>query len=399
LKIRLFDRSRVVEDWKCSRSRYWRYEYGGRGIVPNGNALELFLGTTVHDGLAAIAAHVNIEEIAAVARKQVFDALTSEYDDWEAVYFANEQASLVEGLLRGFHKVVWPRLMAAYPHIVAIEQEMVYTVADDLIFMSKPDLVLANDDREHVYVEYKTTSSKKSEWVNSWNTAVQVHSTIKAIKETLGVDCTHVIVQGLYKGSESYGKQNSPLCYAYARTANPPFTSGDLRYDYAAGYKKKGVWELEGGVKKWIEEMPESTLSEQFPATPPIYINEELVEAFFAQRKVREQEIAAASHTDEASMTRIFPQKFDQCVQAWGRPCAFRNLCFGYVEDPLNQGYVWRQPHHTPEMEQHEQQLGGKDSEAAVSREDSLGGPSGVVGEVPEAHTGTPGTGEEGEGK
>jgi hypothetical protein len=362
--IRLYDRSRVTTDWQCPRKRYWQYEYGGKGVVSGTSALELFMGTVLHDGLAAIARGVEIDLIATEAQKQLYTGLVAQNDggesDYEVVQFANEQAALVEGLLRGFFRYVWPSLITRYRHIIAIEQEMTYDHAG-LRFMSKPDLILGDDEGEWVYVEYKSTSTKKAEWINSWNTAVQLHSSIKAVEQTLGQAPSSVIVQGLYKGYESYGKQNSPFCYAYTRGGNPPFTKPETRYDYAAGFRRNPVWQLEGGVKAWVEAMPDTILAEQFPQTPPIFLNNALIDDFFTQRATREHDIQLAMEVlntheqDEVNkgiLNTVFPQHFDQCVQGWGRPCGYRQLCFGNVTNPLDAGYQWREPHHLPEVAQ-----------------------------------------------
>jgi hypothetical protein len=361
--VRLFDRSRTVTDWACPRKRYWNYEYAGRGIVPAGNPIELFLGTAVHDALATIAAMTQTEEgvdidlVATTAQKQVYDTLLGPATDVETVAFAAEQAALIEGMIRGFHKHVWPRLTAAYPVIIAIEQEITYTVSDGLVFMSKPDLVVADADGNWYYIEYKTTSSKKDNWTQSWSTAVQLHSTMRAIEQTLGTKPVGVIVQGLYKGYESYGKQGSPFCYAYRRNAMPPFDRGETSYEYKAGLRRTPTWELDGGVKHWVEHMPDNILTDQFPCTPVIFINDDLVDSFFDQRTYREMEIAGAGPeiiTEEVVLNRVFPQRFDQCIPYFGRPCAYRPLCFGVVADPLKQGYTLREPHHDPERQAQE---------------------------------------------
>lgn len=363
----VYDRSRVVQDWKCPRSRYWGYEYEGRGLVSSTTSLELFMGTTIHDTLAALAQltlagkEIDIDTLARGAYQQMFDHLSSGVEnDFEAVEFALEQASLVEGLMRGFYKHTWPRLMAAYPTILFTEEEMEHE-HDGLVFMSKPDLILANSSGEAVYIEYKSTSSKREEWVNSWNTAVQLHSTIKAVESTKGLKLQSVIVQGLYKGYESYGKQSSPFCYAYKKAGNPPFTKDQIEYEFKAGFRRSPTWELPGGVKGWVESMPESVLAGQFPQTPPITINEELVDAFFRQRKAREWEIQVAKdilaegerpEVDlQSVMDKYFPQRFDQCVPSFGRGCQFRLLCHGNVDDPLTAGYFWREPHHALEAD------------------------------------------------
>lgn len=370
--IILYDRSRTTADWKCPRSRWWQYEYGGKGIVSGNTSLELFMGTILHDGMSAIAhQHVeggldgygkaDIDLIASTAQKQMFETLMAHSageDEFEATTFANEQAALVEGLLRGFHRHVWPSITSRYPIIMAIEEEMTYP-HDGIVFMAKPDLVVVDHDGNVWYWEYKSTSSKKDGWINSWNTAVQLHSTVRAIEHTIKDKVTGVVVQGLYKGFESYGKQSSPFCYSYQRKGNPPFSKDEVAYEYKAGFKRYATWEMEGGVKAWVEGMPENILADQFPQAPPIFIKDDLVDTFFKQCNVREREIDMAMELmkisdDEAQediLNTAFKQHFDQCFPAWGKPCTYRSLCHSRVEDPLQQGFEWREPHHKPEVE------------------------------------------------
>lgn len=371
--MRYTDRSRIVKDWTCPRARYIGYELFGRGIAPDVTSLELWLGIAIHDALAEIAIQqrdkgdVDIDGIATAAQRQVYDSLSAvpvgEVPDEDTRTFASEQACMVEGMLRGFYRHTWPQMMRRYVKIIAVEKECALLLAENLTFMSKPDLVVEDADGNWWYIEYKSTSSKKSQWIDSWNTAVQVHSGIRAVEATLGHEVTGVVVQGLYKGYESYGRQNSPFCYAYVRAGNPPFTQDQVRYDYAAGFRRQPVWERSGGVRLWVSEMPDEILADQFPATPPIFVKEELVNAFLAQTTIREMDIAQTMHllanpgargedvTEESLINATFPQHFEACQPAWGRGCSFKRLCHGRVDNPLEQGYVLREPHHQPEAE------------------------------------------------
>lgn len=370
--IRLVDRSRITRDWTCQRARFYNYEYQGKGITRSTTSLPLALGIAAHDSLATIATMhrdqdgvVDIDAIADNARVSVMTSLMEANEGEEGSQdFACEQAALVEGQIRGFYKYVWPRLISQYPNIIAIEQEMEYKLSDSITFMSKPDLILGDSNDDWTYIEYKTTSSKSVDWINSWNTAVQVHSTIKAVESTLGKAPTSVIVQGLYKGYKSYNKQNSPFCYAYKRTGNPPFTKDEVQYDYKAGFKKYPTWELPGGTKGWVDEMPDEVLADLFPQTPPMYIDETLVDAFFKQVESREINIMMAMNelskgddfiTKEV-MDSYFPQKFSECSPAYGFGCEFKELCFGHGQDPLETGFQFREPHHAQEVEQWQEQ-------------------------------------------
>lgn len=362
--IRLIDRTRTIADWKCPRSRYWGYEWNGRGIVAAGNSIELFMGITLHDALAAIATLtlndkvVDIDELANTAHRQMYLELAPEINPGiDDVEYATEQASLVEGLVRGFYKHVWPRLMSKYT-IVCTEEEMEWPLTEDgqFIFMTKPDLVLEDkDSKELVYVEYKSTSWKKEGWINQWDTAVQLHSSIKATERSLGRTVSGVQIVGLYKGYESYGKQSSPFCYAYIRRGRPPFSQDSIEYSYKYGHTRSAVWEQPGGLKAWVDQMPENVLADQYPMTPVIYVNDDLVERFFAQRLLREMEISKVANLDPSEtqyMDAVFPQRFDQCTPSFGWKCQYKKLCHGFVADPLAEGYVLREPHHAQERDQ-----------------------------------------------
>ena len=357
------DRSRTVSDWVCKRRRYLNYELYGRGIVSTNEPLALVMGTIIHTALAEIAlatmamGDVDIDIIAYKAQQDMFAHLSKDVNVEEGLTFAKEQAALVEGLIRGFHRHVWPRMLNQYPKIIAVEQEMPYTYGR-LLFMAKPDLVAVDTNGEVVLPEYKSTSSKQDSWINSWATAVQLHSTTRAIEAALGEKISRVVVQGLFKGFLSYSKQNSPFCYAYRKNGQPPFSADQIAYEYKAGLKRFPTWELDGGVKAWVEGMPEDLLANQFPATPPIFVNDDLVESFFAQRNTRETAIHTAmeqleGETNEPTRTAIlnavFPQTFAECSPAWGTGCPYRRICFGEVTKPLEQGFVLRISHHAPE--------------------------------------------------
>jgi hypothetical protein len=259
--------------------------------------------------------------------------------------------------------------MEQFPKIVAVEKEVTYE-HDGLTFMSRPDLIVEDKSGDLAYLEYKSTSSKKSEWINSWQTAVQLHSTCKAVEATLGRKVKSVIVQGLYKGYVSYLKQSSPFCYCYKKEGNPPFLQEQITYEYKNGFKRFPIWELEGGTKKWVEEMSEEMLVDQFPQAPPIFINDRLVERFFKQQAIRQHEVAMACDlmgmdgVDEESKVAVldtaFEQHFDQCTPAWGKGCCYKRICHGEVDDPLSNGFCYREPHHELEVELFSEETAGE---------------------------------------
>ena len=114
-------------------------------------------------------------------------------------------------------------------------------------------------------------------------------------------------------------------------------------------------------MKQWVEHMPETMLANQFPTVPPIFPNQDLIDAFFRQRAMREHEIEVASviindymttpHNRREHLDATFPQRFDQCCPGWGKPCPFRKMCHGHVSNPLREGFIYREPHHQLELD------------------------------------------------
>lgn len=354
-------RTRAESDWSCSRRRFWQYEYNDLGLVPDSTGLELYVGTIIHDGLSAIAHQhglekkaVDIDNIARVSGVQIKEAMLAGDDSWKGQQHANEQATLVEALIRGYFRSVWPNLIAEYPIVLAFEEELLLKhdidgkLKEDGNFYYKciPDLVLSNGEAQR-YVEFKSTSSKKEQWINSWSYAIQVHATAKTVEMATEVPTSTQVV-GLYKGYENYGKLNTPLVYGYFKAGNPPFVKEEWSYEYKAGLKRTPVWEREGGVKRWIEEMPLPLLSEQFPLTGPIFTKDHLVEEYLAQRAVRESVISLSVNVLKGAspdqirdiMHGTFPQKFSACNPGWGRECDFIRLCHGEQGvDPTKRGF------------------------------------------------------------
>lgn len=364
----LYSNTSVENDWVCPRKRYWSHEFQGVGLETEGTPLNLFLGIVLHDGLAAIASGVDIDAIANAAVEQVKQELLPQVEnEADSDIWVMEQATLVEGLLRGFHYHQWPRIVAQYPEAVAIEREMLFkhgpegygdTEFGEFGFMTRQDHLRRDKEGGLWYFEYKSTSSNKEAWVNSWSTAVQLHSSVRALEQNLGEKVTGIIVQGLYKGYVSYGKLTSPFCYGYFKPGDPPFTTDKWSYEYKAGWKKYPTWERPGGVKEWIKGMSQESLSQQFPQTPPIFLNDQLIDAFFRQRAEREREISVASAAlrrddldygvRQVVMDTSFQQKFKECSPAWGDGgCAFKRLCHSRAgEDPLSNGFKLRDLSH-----------------------------------------------------
>lgn len=358
-----YDRSRVSLDWKCPRARFWGNEFEGLGIVPARRALYFDVGDVLHKGFASLVMGEDLEEtchdVVEGFRGQVGTSLGERLE---------EQCCLVEGILRGFARQVLPQLLREFNPLM-VETEFTHD-HDGCRQGVKPDLLAERIlDGTLWYWEWKSTSSVGERWALQWPKAIQLHTTAWATGRYLGREVDGVMVQGAYKGYDKGGAQTSIFCYGYQRPGN--IGGPEVNYKWSNGARRVPVWEMAGGVRGWVERMPDEILSEQFVQTPPIFLQRRLVESFLKQTALREREIAEASASLReiatadyaredvrgwqmaAVLDKVFPQHFNECTPAIGAPCAYGDCCFNphVAADPIGSGlYVWRQPHHSTDQ-------------------------------------------------
>lgn len=175
-----------IENWqKCKRSWYFRKVYGGRGIVPSYAGVPLVAGSAVHKGVESLmtdilmkrppdvdnavkAARANYLE--AVADRQLGDTLSE-----RQAATKREQLALCAALVRVWHKVELPRLLAEY-EIVQTERSSMFRLSENppLMFMAKADAILLNKETRHPYVySLKTAKEWTTRSENSYSTDLQ----------------------------------------------------------------------------------------------------------------------------------------------------------------------------------------------------------------------------------
>lgn len=131
------------------------------------------------------------------------------------------------------------------------------------------------------------------------------------------------------------------------------------------------AWELSGGVKGWIARLASGTvqpeagdaLDAQFITPIPYFRHEADIARW--RRQVTAQEIEVARTSREArkldglpfeEIEPLLDRHFRQHTRAcdWPVRCPFQDLCFGGAAyDPVgSELYVWREPHHEPELVQ-----------------------------------------------
>lgn len=355
-EIRPFSYTRAANDEQCRRMRYLSREWGGTGLQPVSQGWALVFGNIVHKALEDFAktGHVDLKSVRENVKEQ---ARVSGFDDISQ----RDWAGLVEGLVLGFQRAVWPNLMAEYD-IIGTERWIEWVV-DGYRFRARQDLLLQSKFDKHIcLVDYKTTSSTQPQWIKSWNKSVQLHSSMYAMRMSEGIDVERAIVIGLSKGYADKKKnlQRSPLNYGYVNREYAMSPAYSYEYTRARGWEQFSTTDEFDDLSSWIANMPVPLLTEQFPQTGPIFCRDDIAKKWFRQQLIREAEVDTAAQLLQTStsveeietvLDKYFRQNFSHCDPAFGFSCAFQNLCWvPHVElDPLGSGQFIRYAEHFDE--------------------------------------------------
>jgi len=304
----LADRSRYeAQHNHCARHRYYEYHSGPSGYGIRLKAQSLYATTGIY--LHLIAEEITKLQIAqgwetdlmSAGREAVRDAIlrivaryyhlldvrglrSSESTDIQH-WIVAEQATLIEGLGWAFVFDLLPWMQAEFHEPLTIEREEFVVIGcdcgiGDLVgtesehearscggvgWMSRTDLILPRrSDNEIGWHDYKTSANPfNPNFDKSWHENVQFAAGILGTERALGKPVDHIYVHGFSKGQRREADiskllkhveegtktklQNSPLCYAYLKKADPPTTPVD-------DWQKQFEWwerdELTGSMKK-----------------------------------------------------------------------------------------------------------------------------------------------------
>ena len=346
IPLRLWSYTRAEKDEFCRRARYYAREFGGTGIVPLQSGWHLVYGNIMHKGLEMLAkaGWIDIPSLRDVL------AIQGEAAGLDQTAIKNWQ-SILEGHLRGFQIAVWPQLMAEY-EVVDTEKWIEWENKPGFKFRARQDLLLKNRFNGSLcYVDYKSTSSTKPQWIASWAKNVQLHSSMYALKMSTGIEVQNALVIGLYKGYDDKKNniQRSVFSHGYVNREFPMSPEYKYEYQRSRGWEIFSTGEEFADLGDWIANMPRETLIEQFPQTGPIFPRDDIAQKYFRQQLIREAEVADALDRLKVStsieeiediLDTHFKQNFSHCEPAWGFPCEYRGICWTpwILADPLGSG-------------------------------------------------------------
>ena len=350
--IYLTNRTASITDDDCGRKWWLSQRVGGRGLVPKEEAFALMVGRETHEDLSAIG---EMDDISPEAIQRAIDDILLLIDDAAKTHIKKmEMLYRRLGWLAAFALYMEPSIRAIYD-TVSIEKELVLDRTPLWVAVT-PDRILRHREKGYlVYREYKSTISASQKWLDSWKMAIQIHSSMKAVEEEVGLPVAFTQVMGLMKGYEKEGKIRHPYVYGYRNRDNGDWTHD---YDRARGpsWELTPVWDYPGGVVQWVQLCGEDIAFSQFPHTEPIFLNEEILNEWVERRARREEEIRRveeSAHTDARTRAVYFPRKTHKCRPPFGDSCPYLGLCWNAtwegreVEHP---DFSQRIPHHDLEL-------------------------------------------------
>lgn len=353
--IYLEDRSGAATDDKCGY-KYWLNRKAGpegKGLVPAKEEFALMVGRETHSDLAAIA---DMDDISPEHLQSVCDDITSQLTEDDK----NDQRKMEIlyrrlGWLVGFALFVEPKIREIYDN-VGVEDELILD-RNPLWVPFTPDRVLRNRATGRLeYREYKTTIASNQKWMHSWFFAIQLHIALAGLNEELESETVHFAqVMGLMKGYESAADHRlvHPYVWGYYNATQEKWS---CEYQRGGEWTPMPVWEFPKGIVAWVQACGEDIARIQFPHTPPVFLNERMLEKWVSRRLNRQRNISyveKACREDPKIRDIHFEQKTDQCRPGFGDPCAYLRICWNAEDDanPMRSGeYVSRQPHHAVEI-------------------------------------------------
>lgn len=348
-------KSRTEVDQRCGRERFLSTIYGGHGIEPVIEPLDLVLGNAVHHPLAA---NWKDPREAGMEAEEIMRQWVRAYKIQEPV--RTEYPLLAHALVYGWLTRVLPDLLQDF-EIVSFELKGEFV--DPLTgvkWRARPDLVLRRlRDDTYWYWEFKTTSLDPSDFARIWDRKVQLHLGIRAMAETHGLEIEGVVVQGFHKGSKYKGSLRSRLIGGYRRLPPPGVGKPVFRTSHARGFEWFLASEYPGGVDAWVDSLPYEIIAEAFPRTAPIAPKPAYLAEFLEGQGAREVEIAEAveeieetadypdwtPEAKEQRINRIINTTFRKNDSACENPishtrCQFYEVCWNPVvgRDPVGSG-------------------------------------------------------------
>jgi hypothetical protein len=407
-----FSRSHVSSDQECSRKMFYNYYFAGSGIEKRGLNLEAETGILAHNILALVLKNELLDDAITLCKSEYFEKVRARgfdfpLDEDKLEFEMFRQAALAEALVRAWCKVRLPYYLENGT-IVSVEKEhnvslstsncnkcehtydshkygycvglrQIKGVGDipcecdsygsDIELMTRIDATWRrNDGALFAGPEFKTVGFINQQKIESWRYSSQVLTHLKGAESLLGEHVTGVKMEFLYKGTKRNDPASGETTY-YSPLLRGALKIGSEPYEFAfssdaarkKGWRAYEAWR-ELTVEAWIDILPGPVLEAQL-FNVDVLKDDNVAERWMRQQRQRQRKIRngieALQKSDyidiaEEVLTETFPARLDSWCYSnqYFKKCPYLGLCYNeVVGDPLENGYVKREPHHEGEFE------------------------------------------------
>lgn len=381
----LLDRSRLEAYQRCPRKYFWAYAYKGLGVSPRKRAIPLAFGGATHLGLEVLLRSSGDIEKAIESATNEFHLQTSTAGldlqaGEDALQVYNEHRALLEGLLRVWYLYRYPSFIREY-ELLDIEREELWRISGGIGFMARADGVLRGRHDGSLYVlSFKTAKAWDKKRDDEARSDIQGISELVALEDRLGERVAGIQMEYLIKGSRNEYPKGSGIYSVYNPLIHPWYNQGTGRYahswdwrDQDGGhtlgnkFRRVDIWNLMSMVS-WVRHLESGAVQpeagnplEKLCISPMPYMrNRDEIESWKVQAQSQALDmldkgvrVERSRHEFSTALDNEFPQFRHSCN--YPTACPFKQICFGSAgPEPENDPrYVWREPHHQLEVEQH----------------------------------------------
>lgn len=361
--------------------RFLGYDFGAEddptptGIAPEAAVLPLLSGTVIHAAHARLLAGQPLE----LVMRETIDGYRHEivkaglFGIAVTTDLINEQAALLEGMLRTWAITRMPRILEEY-EVVSIEEKWDWELAPGLVERIRMDVIVRRRDDGLLHIwDFKTLNYPSEMWMEKFEHDHQTLLYVEALKERMNEPVGGIIYEGLVKGlfrketafrSKWFGLkvQHSPYTFAYALRGDG-LSVYQTEYTSKKGYEKVRPYD-EMPMKDWVEDwlIPEGKTNELFIVLPvidpPAYellrMKEQVIREELAYKDLVQRWRAMPDGPDRDKFLDVAaPMRVSRCFKfGQDNRCAFTWICFNQGAQPLDGGgYVKRVPHHDTDLE------------------------------------------------
>lgn len=342
-KVYLTDLRAVETDQTCGRKLWLSRIEGGTGILKKDDVVPQLLDVALHSDLRALA---KMEKMDQQTLTQVVADITSglsaeDRQDIQKMELLYRRLGQLVAFGLFFEEGVRARFAD-----VGVDPAITYD-RDPLWVVVQPDRLLRDrTTNEVIYREYvgKPLGMTTEKWCQSWHYNIRLHLGMAAL-EQMGIKVNYAEAVGVDRGYRSHldGRLAHPYVWCYHNKFTNEWLSPRERQGRAGDWETVPVWTFPGGIVAWVKQCGESIARSQFVVSPPVRLNQDIVNGWASQRLHRQREIEAQRERAKNNLhirEVYFPKETNQCSNPLGEPCPYLRCCWDKkVEDmPLKSG-------------------------------------------------------------